>query len=115
MGVLAALPVKVLLEWAAEDYPRRAVLLARAAPIGGPKVTGLARALLLWFGAGQGLGDALAPHRRASSFYGEYAEFLGEHLRRAEAWAADPEPSIARWPRGIAQSIQVGIAHIDDR
>ena len=83
-------------------------------PIGGPRVAGLARALLLRFGAENGLGDALAPHRRAASFYGDYATVLGEHLHHAEASAADPEPSIARWARGIAQSIRVEMAHLDD-
>lgn len=114
MGVLTALPVDLLLSWAAEDYPRRALQLARAAPIGGPQVAGLARSLLMRFGTDQSVGEALAPHRRAAAFYEEYTTFLGEHLRRAEVWATDREPLVARWARGLALSIRLEIADLDD-
>jgi hypothetical protein len=100
-SVLAALPVDLLLTWAANDYPHRALLLARIAPTGEQAVTGLARSLLIRFSPDNGLGLALAPHRQAAAFYGSYTSYLDDHLRRAEAWTRDTDPIIARWARQL--------------
>lgn len=92
-----------LIGWIEENRDERLVLVSHAAPVGGPDLSPLARALLRRYGAAE-VGGELAATFGTGSFWGPESLHLESKIRQLEEWARDEEREVRSWASKLLSS-----------